>query len=218
MLLLAAALTLFTLITVQCLASPLVRHETRRTLPSGWQQAHRAPENAVLPLRIGLAQSNVDRLEELLLDVSHPESQNYGKHWSAAKVADTFRPSSETIDIVRNWLTKEGIIASRVRLSASGGWIEANVTVAEAEQLLQTEYYVYQHTTSDATYISCAHSGYSVPEHVAGHVELVTPTIHFDVITKAKRQLPGKHPGRPGFRSRSPHVKGNFEVSTHWIV
>lgn len=213
---LTAAFTLLA-VTVSCLGSPLVRHESRRALPPHWEQSHRAHAHAILPLRIGLAQSNIDRIGELLLDVSHPDSENYGNHWTPAKVAETFRPSAETVDTVREWLQNEGIDASRIRLSKSGGWMEANVSVAEAEQLLKTEYHVYNHALTDVKHVGCA-SGYHVPEHISKHVELITPTVHFDAILSGrgsemyKRKLPDAHPGQPGFGGASPKSVGTIKV------
>ncbi|KAI0344783.1 subtilisin-like protein [Trametopsis cervina] len=213
MMLLTAALILLTA-TAPCLGSPpLVRHESRRALPPNWERSHRAPADTILPLRIGLAQNNIDRIEELLMDVSHPDSPNYGNHWSASEVASMFRPSSETVDTVRDWLHTGGIEPSRVRLSNSGGWLEANVSVAEAERLLKTEYHVYNHALTDIKHFGCA-SGYHVPEHVSKHVELITPTIHFDAILNKrrpemqKRKGPSVHPGQPGFGPVSPKSVG----------
>ncbi len=213
-------------VTASCLgSSPLVRHEPRRALPPHWEQSRRAPAASILPLRIGLAQSNLDRIEELLLDVSHPESQNYGNHWSAAKVAETFRPSVETIDAVRGWLKQEGIDQSRIRLSQSGGWIEANVSVTEAEQLLKTEYHVYNHVKAGVEHVACA-SGYHVPEHLSQYVDIITPTIHFDGIPNGQRtsmrkrevSIPSKRPGQQGFRSRFSKITGNLQVSAYFSM
>lgn len=158
----------------------LVKHESRSALPPNWVQSRPAPQDLVLPLRIGLAQQNVDRIEELLLDVSHPESPNYSNHWSASHIADTFRPSELSIATVREWLLSEGITSSRTRLSNSGGWMEANVSVAEAERLLKTQYHIYRHGPTDVQHVACA-EGYHLPGHVAKHVDLVLPTLHFDV-------------------------------------
>lgn len=198
--------------------APRIKHESRRSLPTDWEQSHRAPVDTILPLRIGLAQPNLDRIEQLLLDVSHPDSPNYGNHWSAAKVANTFRPSPESVDIIREWLAMEGITPSRIRLSNSGGWMEANISVAEAEQLLKTEYHVYNHAASGTKHIACG-SGYHLPEHVSKHVELVTPTLHFDVPIKGRSndvekrfQNPGVRPGQPGFGPVSPVTVGSIKV------
>ncbi|PSR75788.1 hypothetical protein PHLCEN_2v8905 [Hermanssonia centrifuga] len=198
--------------------SPHVRHETRRSLPHGWVPIRRAPSDTVLPLRIGLVQPNLADIESLLLDVSHPESPNYGNHWSPAKVAQTFRPSKESIDTVYEWLTSEGISASRIKLSNAGSWVEANTTVAEAEDLLRTEYHVYSHASSGVEHIAC-NMGYHLPEHVTKHVELVTPTLHFDVKhrgsengLKRRSNSPVAKPGQPGFGPVSPKTTGSIKT------
>lgn len=208
-------------LTYSCLAAPsvseLVRHESRRSLPLDWEPSYRAPADFVLPLRVALTQPNLDNIESLLLDVSHPESPNYGQHWSAAKVAEMFRPTSESISTVMEWLLSEGIDGSRIRLSKSGGWIEANVTVSEAELLLSTEYHVYNHGPTDTKHIACD-SAYHLPEHVSKHVDIVTPTLHFDV--KVKRGVEqGKRfdnnavrPGDPGFGPVVPKTVGSIKV------
>jgi tripeptidyl-peptidase I len=92
-----------------------------------------------------LKQSNIDQIEEFLMDVSHPDSLNYGKHWPAAKIADTFAPSKTTIETVRSWLHSAGFSPERLKLSATRGWIELNATVSEVERLLDAEYHVYDH-------------------------------------------------------------------------
>ncbi|KAI0672543.1 subtilisin-like protein [Trametes maxima] len=157
-----------------------VVHEKRGALPPRWAPVRRAEPDRVLPLSVGLVQSNLENLEAYLLDVSHPDSPNYGQHWTPAKVADAFRPSAEAVDAVRAWLVEDGQIgAERIALSRSGSWITANVTVAEAEELLGTEYYVYQHAEGGREHVGC-HNGYHVPQHVSKHVDLITPTVHFD--------------------------------------
>jgi tripeptidyl-peptidase-1 len=42
--------------------------------------------DAVIPMSIGLTQRNLDKGYEYLMDVSHPTSPNYGKHWTLDKV------------------------------------------------------------------------------------------------------------------------------------
>ncbi|EMD37169.1 hypothetical protein CERSUDRAFT_115082 [Gelatoporia subvermispora B] len=186
-------------------SSPLsargIPHETRRSVPHGWQPIRRAEPSTVVPLRIGLAQSNLHLLESFLHDVSHPESPKYGKHWSAAEVAETFRPSAESVDTVRAWLADNGIVGHRVSLSNSGGWMIADVTIEEAEGLLGTDYYVYQNAEDGKEHVACV-SAYHLPEHVSKHVELITPTLHFDV---PKRRSVAKRAGKPGV-SGGPRV------------
>ena len=139
-----------------------VVHEKRAFDPPGWTRDRKLRPDVVLPMRFGcvafniivfteislfsrLTQNNIHRVEEFLMDVSHPKSPNYGKHWTADKIAETFSPSKATIDAVRSWLTSSGFATERLKLSPSKGWIEVNATATEVENLLDAEYHVYAH-------------------------------------------------------------------------
>jgi len=50
------------------LASHVV-HEKRDSSPSQWMRRDRIPSNAILPMRVGLKQNNLDKGYELLMDV-----------------------------------------------------------------------------------------------------------------------------------------------------
>ena len=129
--------------------SPLVLHEKRAAEPLDWVPMSRLDSNKVLPMRFGLAQQNLHRVEEMLMAVSHPESPTYGKHYTPAEIVDTFAPSNETISAVTNWLIDSGFAPSRLRLSANKGWLALEATTAEVENLLNAEYHVYNHVSGD---------------------------------------------------------------------
>lgn len=82
-------------LTASAIASPTSRyavHERRDRAPHGWSKREQLDGRVVMPMRIALAQKNMDRGDEFLQDVSHPDSANYGQHWSAKQVANTFSP------------------------------------------------------------------------------------------------------------------------------
>ncbi|CDO75343.1 hypothetical protein BN946_scf184966.g11 [Trametes cinnabarina] len=91
-------------------------------------------------------QPNLDSLESYLLDIADPESPNYGKHWTPDQIKDAFRPSKESFEVVHSWLASDGVDRTRIELSDNGQYVRVNVSVAEAEGLLATEYYIYQQT------------------------------------------------------------------------
>ncbi len=158
-------------------ASTHVLHEKRHHLPSGWWRHHKLQGSHIIPIRIGLTQSNLDKADDYLLEISHPTSEKYGQHWTAKQVAETFAPSQETVDTVTEWLTSAGIGRERFSRSQSLGWINFDASVDEAESLLKTEFHVYMHMSGEP-HLGC--SGYSVPAHVKQHVDFITPTVHFD--------------------------------------
>ncbi|KZT64883.1 subtilisin-like protein [Daedalea quercina L-15889] len=208
-------------------SSRTVVHESRSHVPRGWHVIRRADPGLLLPFRIGLAQPNIENIETYLLDVSHPSSPNYGKHWTPGRIAETFRPTQESVDAVRTWLIDAGgLDPTRVSLSASGGWLHADMSVEEAERLLETEYHVYQFEGDEArTHVAC-HEKYHLPEDVAKHVEIVTPTLHFDVKPKSKPvQLEKRDAssgestsahavGQPGFGASFPKTSGTTQAAS----
>lgn len=120
----------------RAVAEPVTSVKTRRL------EAHRN-----LIIRIGLAQQNLDELEETLLSVSHPESAKYAQHWSPERVAEYFAPSEATISAVKAWLIDTGFCHDLLHISPSKGWIRFRANASDAEYLLKTEFHVYTHPT-----------------------------------------------------------------------
>ena len=74
------------------ITSPHVVHEKREAAPHGWVKRDAVDRRAVMPMRVALTQSNLDKGYDWLMDVSHPRSDKFGKHWSAKEVAEAFAP------------------------------------------------------------------------------------------------------------------------------
>ncbi|KAK1574290.1 Pro-kumamolisin [Colletotrichum navitas] len=175
--------TLFTALAAVTFATPVTRshkhvvHEERHPSRREWVKSHRLHAMARLPVRIGLTQSNLHRANEFMNDVAHPDSPNYGKHWTHEDIINTFAPSQEAIALVMEWLESEGIKRSRIGLSKGRNWVQFNSTVGEVERLLKTEYHAYKHEQGH-THVAC--DKYHVPEHLVDHIDMITPSVHFD--------------------------------------
>lgn len=124
-------------------ANTYVMHEKRAAVLDGWKSIRRLESHVVLPMRFGLAQSNLQKLEDELLLVSDPASPHYGQHWTQDDVINYFSPSRETVQTVRDWLLASGISMDRQEVTASNGWIHFDATAAEVERLLKTKYKVW---------------------------------------------------------------------------
>ncbi|KAH8901971.1 hypothetical protein BR93DRAFT_973059 [Coniochaeta sp. PMI_546] len=148
-------------------------HEPRHI--EGWTRAERAVPVAILPMRIGLRQSNVDLGHEVLMNISNLTSPNYGKHMTSEEVIDFFAPAKESVDAVRDWLISEGVPAKKISQSANKQWIQFDATVADAERILHTSYHVYEHDESGIRNIACTE--YHVPRQIRHHIDYITPGI-----------------------------------------
>lgn len=180
----AVLASLLAALAVAVEAKPLKRtlnhvvHEERPVARRSWTKGVRLHKAKELPVRIGLSQSNLHRAEEFINEVSHPKSANYGKHWTPERIAETFAPKQESIEAVMEWLEAEGIQPARVKLSKGRHWLDFKATVAELEHLLKTQYHVYKHNTHGNSHFAC--DKYHVPDHLVSHIDLITPTVHFD--------------------------------------
>ncbi|KAJ7685503.1 peptidase S8/S53 domain-containing protein [Mycena polygramma] len=184
--------------------SPYLVHEKRTDVPDGWAHSHKVEGSSILPLRIGLTQPNIESIDQFINDVAHPDSPSYGKHWTPAEVAAKFAPTEESIEAVREWLIASGIDAGRIKVATTKSWIRVNTTVEEAENLLKAEYHMYEHQTGKK-HIAC--DSYQLPGDVQAHIDLITPTVHFNAIIgseapqelqKRKGHKKPKNPGLPG--------------------
>jgi tripeptidyl-peptidase-1 len=73
---------------------PYVVHEKRDAQTTKWLRSTvKLPRDAIILMSIGLTQRNLENGYEFLMDVSHPGSPNYGKHWSHQKVCVKFSSS-----------------------------------------------------------------------------------------------------------------------------
>ncbi|KAK5159672.1 hypothetical protein LTR04_004895 [Oleoguttula sp. CCFEE 6159] len=197
-----------------------VVHEKRNELPHGWTRRSEPSHRAVLPMRIALKQRNIDRGHEYLDEVSHPASAKYGQHWTAKEVAETFAPSDDTINAVKEWLTSAGIAGERIKLAKSLNWLQFDASVEEAESLLKTKYHIYDHVASGQPHVAC--NQYSLPKHIREHVDFITPTVHFDAKLKAREETwlskrrdnpsTGRGIGKPWDRGH-----GSYPKWGHWI-
>jgi tripeptidyl-peptidase-1 len=171
------SLSLFYLVLVQVLHGRGYVHEQRDSLPADWIQTPRtaALDDVVLHMRIALAQRNLDRANDFVLDVADPTSARFSQYWDPQQVAATFDPLPAAVAAVRQWLIQSGIRSEDIRSPNSSGFLLFNASVSQVELLLQTEYFVYEHTISQSRYFGC--DQYHVPESIRDYVDLVTPAV-----------------------------------------
>jgi tripeptidyl-peptidase I len=150
-------------------------HEKRGRLPQTWQIGSRAAPQEIVPVRIGLKQSNVEEGANLFDDMTDFASPNYGHWWTPEQIRDFFAPQQDHVELVHTWLIDYGVNPSRIGQSANRQWIQFDASIVELEALLQTEYHEHEH--SDGR-IAPACEQYYVPAHLSHVIDYITPGIH----------------------------------------
>ncbi|CAK4006177.1 related to Tripeptidyl-peptidase sed1 [Lecanosticta acicola] len=199
--------------------SNLVSHEKRTQSLKQWVKRGDVHRRAILPMRIGLKQSNIDngRAHALLDDISHPDSPNFGQWLSAEQVHDLFAPAPDAVDAVRAWLHDADISPARISQSTNRQWIQFDATAAEAERLFKTKYHHYEHLPTGSKHVAC--DEYFLPDHVSRHVDYVTPGLKLLGGGRASngRPLDGRKRGR-GMDKRGFRTAPNQNFSTPPII
>ncbi|EED18810.1 protease S8 tripeptidyl peptidase I, putative [Talaromyces stipitatus ATCC 10500] len=192
--------------------SPVLHEKRDIPLPEIKQ---RIDGDAIIPVRIGLRQSNLHTGYNRLMEVSHPSSENYGKHLTKEEVHALFAPAEETLDTVKNWLFGTGLVDhSEIIHYENKGWLAIDMPAKHAETLLGTHFYEIESHNGDVR-IGCEE--YYLPAHVSSHVDYIKPGVKLSAPMK-KKQLPQKrsvagadsfHPSHPRMpHTRPPHYPG----------
>jgi tripeptidyl-peptidase I len=168
-------------------------------IPPKWKHLGPAPDSHTIRLRLGLKQSNIDTLVNHLYEVSDPNHVRYGMHLSKEQVEDLVRPDPESVELVETWLAAHDLdihsTGCGMERSPAGDWISLNVPVRLAEQMLDTQYNVYQHN-EDPSNIVVRTLSYSLPRSLHDHIDVVTPTTYFGTM-RAMRSTAFLQPAPP---------------------
>eukprot|EP00117_Sycon_ciliatum_P024015 scpid50451/ scgid20262/ Tripeptidyl-peptidase 1; Tripeptidyl aminopeptidase; Tripeptidyl-peptidase I len=136
-----------------------------------WKQLGLAKPDDDHKLVFALRQSNLIELEEKLLAVSTPGSPQYGQFLSADQVDALVRPSRASLHAVEGWLTRTDVSVSQsCKYTKAREFLECDVTVSQASQLLQVSFYQYE---MDGAIALRANNHYTVPAEVADHLDFV---------------------------------------------
>ncbi|KAI2465624.1 subtilisin-like protein [Annulohypoxylon bovei var. microspora] len=153
-----------------------IQHEKRTAAQArSWTKVQRAVPEAILPMRVGLKQQNLQSGHNLLMDISNPKSKNYGKHLSAEEIVKFFEPAETSFKAVKDWLVEAGIPLHNISQSDNKQWVQFDASVSEVEKLLVADYHVWEHASTGVKDIAC--DEYHVPKQVKEHIDYITPGI-----------------------------------------
>ncbi|KAA8645331.1 S53 family peptidase [Aspergillus tanneri] len=160
------------------------------TVPAGWSRIAAPPRTQIINIRIGLQQNQIEDVERHLLEVSDPSHPRYGQHLSAQEVNQLAQPSRVSVDAVTTWLRQHVPDAQKWAFSRERDWLSLSLSVGELEDLLQTEYGIFQHVDGEQ-HIRCL--SWSLPAAVVDHIDVIEPTNVF-IRPKAQSRYGGPPP------------------------
>ena len=108
--------------------------------------------------------------------VSDPDHERFRDYLTFEQVNELSAPAAEAVDGVLDWLTAHGINGTMLSYSPARDWITCEISVHEAEKLLDTEYRVYVH---DAGARVLRTEKWSAPRHLHDYISTIQPTTSF---------------------------------------
>lgn len=126
-----------------------------------------------ISLRIGVAQGSFGELEKQLYEVSDPDHHRYGQHLSADEVSALVAPSEHSLNAVHDWLEDNNVRLDQVEYTPAKDWVVVALPVSEIEQLLDTEYHLYENDAGDRIVRT---PQYSLPKSLHSHIDVIQPT------------------------------------------
>lgn len=138
-------------------------------------------DGQIMTLSVALKFQDIECLQDKLKAVSTPNSPGYGKYLDAAEIDQLFRPSDASRTTVLNWLRDAGI----TDIADHGSYINFATTVAHANEMLSSSFQNF-----DVAGVQKLRTlEYSVPDELAEHIDLVSPTTFFGE-TKTNAVIP----------------------------
>ncbi|KAI0015431.1 tripeptidyl-peptidase [Xylariomycetidae sp. FL0641] len=142
------------------------------SVPKGWTELGPAALDEPIALKLAMPQQNAEALEKAVLEMSTPGHPNYGKHMGRLELRSYTAPTDQAVSSVVEWLAKKNIVAH-----VNNDWISFATDVGTANELLDTTFGWYQMDEGGNPKLRTL--SYSVPDELAGNVDLIQPTTRF---------------------------------------
>lgn len=140
------------------------------------KQIRRAQPTHTHEVIFAIKQANLEIIHEKLMEISNPDSVNYGRHLTRDEVGELTSSPESTI-AVHDYLRRIG--ASIVYETPFGEYIRATAPVSIWETEFATEFYEFELKERPGLVLHRAHS-YSLPQQLSEHVLSVLNTVEFD--------------------------------------
>lgn len=171
--------------TVLCAVVHADTVEVDAVKSGAWTVTGPTPRGQKIELLFAVKQQNVQKLHDVLMLTSDPESRLYGHHLSAAAVNNMTRPAQSHITAVMEFLKLHGIEGRAATPNLD--MITAIVPVETAEKMLSTDYVRYEHSKTGVS-VHRTLKDYSLPAEVMAAVDFVAPTTHLPGVSQPKKR------------------------------
>jgi tripeptidyl-peptidase-1 len=152
---------------------------------STWIMGERVTNQDMITIRFALKHDSykVAQFEQLFLDISNPQSENFGKWLSTDEIVEKLAPEERNVVLVQEFLESFGV--TNFVLNNHKDIIRTEISAALAEKMFQTVMHKFTHADSTATIVRVIQP-YSLPQDLSEVVSFVDDLIRFPRLNKPK--------------------------------
>jgi len=158
-----------------------VVHGFPTEIPSQWKIMSPPNPSNYIKLWVALREKNLDELENFVLDVSDPHSENYGQHLTLDELSEWIAADDKAVNGVVEWLHTEQI--DEIYVSRTKNFISFETSIENAESLIGCKFSKFAQLEAPTEYILRCTESYNVPESLAPFIEFVAPVHGFPRFT-----------------------------------
>ena len=150
------------------------KHERR----ADFRRVRRSDKNRNHEVIFAVKQRNIDKLEQLLHEVSNPKSKLYGKHKSRREISDMTTNHASAQHILQ-YLQNQNVAVSKV--SKHKDFITATAPIHIWENVFDAQFYDFESVDGTSENVMRALE-YSLPDYIEEHVHAVFNTVQLPLI------------------------------------
>jgi tripeptidyl-peptidase-1 len=166
-----------------------------------WTVEGHAPAATSMSFHVAMKPQNMDKLDQILMDVSDPASPSYGQYKSLGELNALTASSEDTVRAVKSWLSSAGAVCH----DKTGDILACKAKAADVEKMLGARVRVHRNGRTGARVARIVGDA-TVPAAVREHVRVIVGLRELPVPSKAdldwqhegvKRSLQGGGDGLP---------------------
>ncbi|KAK6004110.1 hypothetical protein QM012_008960 [Aureobasidium pullulans] len=152
-------------------------------VPQGWSEVGTPSPSTRFKLSIALMPADKELLHKTITNISTPGHVDYGKCLDKSALRAVVEPSQDSTNAVLKFLEDSGILKSD--LAQHGDWIDLTADIETADRMMNASFAKYREDTGRGIIIRTQQ--YSLPDHVAKHVDMIERTTQFPREARSRR-------------------------------
>lgn len=152
-----------------------LNHPSAKAELNEWVGIGTPDRSEKVEVTFAIKQTGLERLEQMLMDVSSPRSPNYGNYMTFKEIAEVVYAREESVAAVLQMLKSAGVDEGAVSFTPAKEYATVKIPVSAVEELFKAEMKIFEREGKQLT----RSKKFNMPESIRDHVDFVSGVDHF---------------------------------------